>query len=148
MEIYIISRRHLCHRRFCINSKTGSSLKGLNLLPLGAFLSFSSRPLFKRFLVCRKANRKTQKVDYLVKIAESLPSVTSHLKSKYYNPADKQRWNNVNSRSRINVDSNTPRLYSQWLNSVIYYAINHWAETRDAIWRLSNVISTRCWRQS
>ena len=29
--------------------------------------------------------------------------------------------------------SNTPRLYSQWLNSVIYYAINHWAETRDAI---------------
>ena len=40
--------------------------------------------------------------------------------------------------------SNTPRLYSQWLNSVIYYAINHWAETRDPIWRLSDNISTHC----
>ena len=41
-------------------------------------------------------------------------------------------------------NSNTPRLYSQWLNSVIYYAINHWAEARDAIWRHSDVMLTLC----
>ena len=32
----------------------------------------------------------------------------------------------------VNFDSNTPRLYSQWLNSVIYWLINHctdWART-------------------
>ena len=40
----------------------------------------------------------------------------------------------------VNVNSNTPRLYSQWLNSVIYSATNHWAEVRDAIWRRSDVI--------
>ena len=31
--------------------------------------------------------------------------------------------------------SNTPLLYSQWLNSVIYSATNNWVEARDAIWR-------------
>ena len=33
---------------------------------------------------------------------------------------------------RFNVYSNTPRLYNQWLNSVIYWLINHctdWART-------------------
>ena len=33
------------------------------------------------------------------------------------------------------IDSNTPRLYSQWLNSVIYYATNYLAEARNATWR-------------
>ena len=42
----------------------------------------------------------------------------------------------------IIVYSNTPRLYSQWLNSVIYSATNLWAEARDAIWRRSDVILT------
>ena len=41
-------------------------------------------------------------------------------------------------------NSNTLRLYSQWLNSVIYYAINHWAEARDAIWRHSDIMLTLC----
>ena len=38
--------------------------------------------------------------------------------------------------------SNTLRLYSQWLNSVIYSATNYWAEEGDAIWRHSDGILT------
>ena len=38
--------------------------------------------------------------------------------------------------------SNTPRLYSQWLNSVIYSATNHWVKARDAIWHRSDAILT------
>ena len=45
-------------------------------------------------------------------------------------------------------NSNTPRLYSQSLNSVIYSATNHWAEARDAIWHHSDIIVTLCWRES
>ena len=43
--------------------------------------------------------------------------------------------------------SNTPRLYSQWLNPVIYSATNQWPEAYDAIRRRSDVILRFCWRQ-
>ena len=50
-------------------------------------------------------------------------------------------------RTSLNCNSNTPRLYSQWLNSVIYSAtnaINHWAETHDAIRHHSYVMLMLC----
>ena len=39
---------------------------------------------------------------------------------------------------KIIPNSNTLRLYSIWLNSVIYSATHHWAEVRDAIWHPSD----------
>ena len=44
--------------------------------------------------------------------------------------------------------SNTPRLYSQWLNPVISSATNQRAEACDSIWHRSDVILRFCWRQS
>ena len=42
----------------------------------------------------------------------------------------------------MTFNSNTPRLYRQWLNSVIYSLTNHWAEACVAIWRCSEVSTT------
>ena len=46
---------------------------------------------------------------------------------------------------RVVMDnSNTPRLYSQWLNSMIYSATNHWAEVCYAILHPFDIILTLC----
>ena len=49
---------------FLLPSEKGSTLKGKNLLPLGA-LSFKSRPHLRRGLVCRKTVRVLQKLSPL-----------------------------------------------------------------------------------
>ena len=57
--------------------KRGLLHMGRICFPWKQILSFKSRPLVKEALVCRKANRKSQKVVYLVKMAKNLSRVFS-----------------------------------------------------------------------
>ena len=66
---------------FCLPSEKGSTLIGKNWLPKGANSFLQSRPLFRRDLMCRKANKKSQKLPPLHKKIEDLPSVSSPLNS-------------------------------------------------------------------
>ena len=59
--------------------KKESTLKGKSLLLLGADALLLSKLLLRRDLLCRKANRKTQKMYLLYKEADSIPNVSSPL---------------------------------------------------------------------
>ena len=78
------------------------------------------------------------------------PNVTGEGRKYKVQPAYKPRTSRIpcEHSQHFMTDSDTPRLYSQWLNSVIYSATNHWAEAHNAIWRRSDVFLTICWRQS
>ena len=51
---------------------------------MSKFVPFRVQPLSRRDLVCRNANRKTQKLSPLIKMVENLPCVFSHLKNNVY----------------------------------------------------------------
>ena len=60
---------------FCLPSVKKYTLKERICSPLEQFLTFSSRFLFRRDLLCRKANRKSYNLSPLFKWPKYLPSV-------------------------------------------------------------------------
>ena len=66
------------NRLFLLPSEKRSSLKGKNLHP--KFFPFIVESRFRRGLVYRNANRKSQKLSPMSEMAENPPSVSTHLR--------------------------------------------------------------------
>ena len=66
----------------CLLSEKSSSLKGKNLLPLGANSFLLEKRSFQKGFVCRKVNSKSQKLPPLQKLAGNLPNVWSPLQNE------------------------------------------------------------------
>ena len=67
-------------RADCAPFEKGCTVKGKSLVPVGANSFFKSRPLFWRGLVCRKGNRKSQKVIFFVNNCGKCTKVCSPFK--------------------------------------------------------------------
>ena len=66
-----------------IPPEKGSTLKGKNLLPLGANSFCLELTSFQEGLVCRKGNRKSQKLSPLAEMAKIPPGVVIFLNNYY-----------------------------------------------------------------
>ena len=66
---------------FCLPFEKGSSLKEKEFALMGSkFFFFQSRPLFRSGLMCRKVNRKSQKLSPCYKMVKNLPNLSCPLK--------------------------------------------------------------------
>ena len=108
-------------RADCAPFEKGCTVKGKSLVPVGANSFFKSRPLFWRGLVCRKVNRKSQKVIFFVNncgkctkvlvplygifkstlVISNSSGLWNTLSYPYFDISDLQNWGKTNSSNHI-----------------------------------------------